>query len=118
DADNNIVGWRQRIVNEAYFARILPPDLFAWAAVDAGTAVQPKNIVAQMTSARTFGLGAALKEQIAIKGGVMQASNFDGYPVRRMSEFPPMGGAVVSTKVPPTGIGEAGVPAVGPAIAN
>ncbi|MGA8654090.1 MAG: molybdopterin cofactor-binding domain-containing protein [Xanthobacteraceae bacterium] len=29
DADNNIVGWRQRIVNESYFARILPPDLFA-----------------------------------------------------------------------------------------
>src|SRR5262249_9782665 len=28
-ADNNIVGWRQRIVNESYFARILPPDLFA-----------------------------------------------------------------------------------------
>jgi isoquinoline 1-oxidoreductase beta subunit len=250
DADNNIVGWRQRIVNESYFARILPPDLFAkmkvdvvsggggemsyavanhrvewvrsargvdvgawrgiaagytkfaietmmdevaalkktdplayrlemlkgapraanvlqrvadmagytkkrdgravgiaysdalrshtavaaevsvdtksgeitvhhlWAAVDAGTAVQPKNIVAQMTSAMTFGLGAALKEQIAIKGGVMQASNFDGYPVLRMSEVPPMDVAVVSTEDPPTGIGEAGVPAVGPAIAN
>jgi len=29
DADNNILGWRQRIVNESYFARILPPDLFA-----------------------------------------------------------------------------------------
>ena len=28
DADNNIVGWRQRIVNESYFARILPPNLF------------------------------------------------------------------------------------------
>ena len=24
DADNNIVGWRQRIVNESYFARVLP----------------------------------------------------------------------------------------------
>jgi CO/xanthine dehydrogenase Mo-binding subunit len=89
-----------------------------WAAVDAGTAVQPKNIVAQVTSAMTFGLGAALKEQIAIKGGVMQASNFDGYPVLRMSEVPPMEVAVVSTEDPPTGIGEAGVPAVGPAIAN
>src|ERR1700722_11504588 len=29
DASNNIVGWRHRIVNESYFARILPPDLFA-----------------------------------------------------------------------------------------
>jgi isoquinoline 1-oxidoreductase beta subunit len=90
-----------------------------WAAVDPGTAVQPKNIVAQMRSAMTFGLGAALKEQIAIKGGVMQASNFDGYPVLRMSDVPPMDVVVVSTTDdPPTGIGEAGVPAVAPAIAN
>jgi isoquinoline 1-oxidoreductase subunit beta len=89
-----------------------------WAAVDAGQAVQPKNIVAQITSAMTFGLGAALKEQIAIKGGVMQATNFDGYPVLRMSEVPPMDVAVISTQDPPTGIGEAGVPAVAPAIAN
>jgi isoquinoline 1-oxidoreductase subunit beta len=89
-----------------------------WAAVDAGRAVQPKNIAAQITSAMTFGLGAALKEQIAIKGGVMQATNFDGYPVLRMSEVPPMDVAVVSTEDPPTGIGEAGVPAVAPAIAN
>jgi isoquinoline 1-oxidoreductase subunit beta len=89
-----------------------------WAAVDAGQAVQPKNIVAQITSAMTFGLGAALKEQIAIKGGVMQATNFDGYPVLRMSEIPPMDVAVISTEDPPTGIGEAGVPAVAPAIAN
>ena len=89
-----------------------------WAAVDAGKAVQPKNIVAQMTSAMTFGLGAALKEQLEIKGGVMQATNFDGYPVLRMADVPPMEVAVISTDDPPTGIGEAGVPAVAPAIAN
>jgi isoquinoline 1-oxidoreductase subunit beta len=89
-----------------------------WAAVDAGKAVQPKNIVAQIQSAMTFGLGAALKEQLEIKGGVMQASNFDGYPVLRMSEVPPMDVEVISTNDPPTGIGEAGVPAVAPAIAN
>ena len=29
DANDNIVGWRHRIVNESYFARILPPELFA-----------------------------------------------------------------------------------------
>jgi isoquinoline 1-oxidoreductase beta subunit len=250
DADNNIVGWRQRIVNESYFARVLPPDLFAkikqdvvsggggemsygvanhrvewvrsargvdvgawrgiaagytkfaieamvdeiaalkkmdpldyrlallkdapraanvlqrvadmsnyrskrdgkavgvaysdalnshtavaaevsvdtksgaitvhhlWAAVDPGQVVQPKNVVAQMTSAMTFGLGAALKEQITIKGGVIQETNFDSYPVLRMSDIPPMDVAVISTNDPPTGIGEAGVPAVAPAIAN
>jgi isoquinoline 1-oxidoreductase beta subunit len=89
-----------------------------WAAVDAGKAVQPKNIVAQMTSAMTFGLGAALVEQIAVKDGVMQATNFDTYPVLRMSDMPPMDVVVISTEDPPTGIGEAGVPAVAPAIAS
>jgi len=251
DADNNIVGWRHRIVNESYFARILPPDLFAkikkdivsggggemsyamqnhrvewvraprgidvgawrgiaagytkfaietlmdemaalkktdpldyriallkdtpraanvlkkvadmsgykttrgagravgiaysdalhshtavaaevsvdnnsgkitvhhlWAAVDPGTVVQPKNVAAQMKSAMTFGLGAALRERITIKDGVIQQTNFDGYQVMRMSDMPPMDVEVISTADPPTGIGEAGVPAVAPAIAN
>lgn len=89
-----------------------------WAAVDPGTVVQPKNVEAQMMSAMTFGLGAALRERITIKDGVIQETNFDGYQVMRMSDIPPMDIAVISTEDHPTGIGEAGVPAVAPAIAN
>ena len=89
-----------------------------WAAIDAGIAVQPGNIVAQITGGMVFGLGAALKEQISIKGGKMQASNFHNYPVLRMSEIPPMEVSVMSTDNPPSGIAEAGVPIVAPAIAN
>ena len=251
DADNNIVGWRHRIVNESYFARILPPDLFAkikqdivsggggdmsyavanhrvewvraprgidvgawrgiaagytkfaietlmdeiaalkkmdpldyrlamlkndpraaavvrraaemsnyktkreggravgiaysdavrshtavaaevsvdsksgritvhplWAAVDPGQVIQPRNVDAQIKSAMVFGLGAALRERITIKDGVIQQRNFDTYQVLRMSDIPPMDVAVISTDDHPTGIGEAGVPAVAPAIAN
>jgi isoquinoline 1-oxidoreductase subunit beta len=89
-----------------------------WAAVDAGLAVQPRNIEAQMRSAMVFGLGAALKEQIHIKDGVVQERNFDAYPVMRMSEIPPMDVKVISNDAEPTGIGEAGVPVIAPAIAN
>ena len=89
-----------------------------WAAVDAGVAVQPNNIVAQMKSAMTFGLGAALQEQIHIKDGVVQERNFDTYKVMRMSDVPPMDVKVISTANEPTGIGEAGVPVIAPAIAN
>ena len=89
-----------------------------WAVVDAGQAVQPANIVAQMKSAMVFGLGAALREQVTIKDGVIQQTNFDSYPVLRMSEIPPMDVAVISNGDKPTGIGEAGVPVVAPAIAN
>jgi isoquinoline 1-oxidoreductase subunit beta len=89
-----------------------------WAVVDPGTVVQPKNVVAQIKSGMTFGLGAALRERITIKDGVIQQTNFDGYQVMRMSDMPAMDVEVISTANPPTGIGEAGVPAVAPAIAN
>jgi isoquinoline 1-oxidoreductase beta subunit len=89
-----------------------------WAAVDAGLAVQPKNIVAQIESAMMFGLGAALVEEITLKRGVVQQTNFHEYPVMRMSDVPPMEVKVISTDAEPTGIGEAGVPVVAPAIAN
>jgi isoquinoline 1-oxidoreductase subunit beta len=89
-----------------------------WAAVDAGLAVQPRNIEAQMRSAMVFGLGAALREQIHIKDGVVQERNFDAYPVMRMSDIPPMEVKVISNDAEPTGIGEAGVPVIAPAIAN
>ena len=89
-----------------------------WAAVDAGLAVQPQNVEAQMRGAMVFGLGAALKEEVQIKDGVVQARNFDGYPVLRMSEIPPMDVKVISNDSEPTGVGEAGVPVIAPAIAN
>jgi isoquinoline 1-oxidoreductase beta subunit len=89
-----------------------------WAAVDPGVAVQPKNVMAQMEGAILFGLGAALKEQITLKNGEPQETNFDRYSVMRMSEVPPIEVKVISTDNPPTGIGEAGVPVVAPAIAN
>ena len=89
-----------------------------WAAVDPGTVVQPKNVMSQMEGAIIFGLGAALREQINLKNGEPQESNFDSYPILRMSEVPPIEIKVISTANPPTGIGEAGVPVVAPAIAN
>jgi isoquinoline 1-oxidoreductase beta subunit len=89
-----------------------------WAAVDAGLAVQPRNIVAQIESALTFGLGAALVEEITLKNGVVQQTNFHEYPVMRMSDVPLMEVKVISTDARPSGIGEAGVPVVAPAIAN
>jgi isoquinoline 1-oxidoreductase subunit beta len=89
-----------------------------WAAVDPGVVVQPKNVMAQMEGAIIFGLGAALKEQINLKNGEPQETNFDSYHVTRMSEVPPIEVKVISTDNAPTGIGEAGVPVVAPAIAN
>ena len=89
-----------------------------WAAVNPGIALQPKNVGAQMEGAMIFGLGAALIEQVNLTNGEPKESNFHDYRVTRMSDVPPIEIKVISTEDPPTGIGEAGVPVVGPAIAN
>jgi isoquinoline 1-oxidoreductase subunit beta len=89
-----------------------------WAAVDPGVAVQPQNIVAQMEGGIIFGLGQALYEQITIQNGEVQQANFSDYRVLRMSDVPEIDVRVLPTNNPPSGIGEAGVPGVAPAIAN
>ena len=57
-------------------------------------------------------------EQFAVKDGVVQASNYDTYPVIRMSEVPEIHTKIVVTDNPPSGMGEIGLVTVAPAIAN
>jgi isoquinoline 1-oxidoreductase beta subunit len=48
----------------------------------------------------------------------VQASNFDSYPVLRMSDMPEIHTRIVTTDNPPSGMGEIGVVTVAPAISN
>ncbi len=89
-----------------------------WIAVDPGLVIQPDNVRGQLESAVVYGLSAALIEQFAVKDGVVQATNFDSYPVMRMSEVPEIHTRVLATNNPPTGMGEIGVVTVAPAIAG
>ncbi|HEX5213562.1 MAG TPA: molybdopterin cofactor-binding domain-containing protein [Pseudolabrys sp.] len=89
-----------------------------WLAVDPGLVIQPDHVVGQAESAVVYGLSAALIEQFAVKDGAVQATNFDSYPVMRMSDVPPIHVKIVATDNPPTGMGEIGVVTVAPAIAN
>ena len=89
-----------------------------WIAVDPGIVIQPDHVHGQMESAVIYGLSAALIEQFAVKDGAVQASNFDSYPVIRMSEIPEIHTKIVATDNPPSGMGEIGVITVAPAIAN
>jgi isoquinoline 1-oxidoreductase beta subunit len=89
-----------------------------WAAIDAGIAVQPRNLAAQIEGSIVFGLGHVLREKITIKNGRVQESNFNDYPVPRMSDMPNIEVKVVSTDNPPTGAGEDGLPLVGGAVGN
>ncbi|HLH95090.1 MAG TPA: molybdopterin cofactor-binding domain-containing protein [Xanthobacteraceae bacterium] len=89
-----------------------------WAAIDAGLAVQPKNIVAQTEGGIVLGLGHVLREKITIRQGRVQESNFNDYQVPRMADMPRIEVRVLSTDNPPTGVGEDGVPLVAGAVGN
>jgi isoquinoline 1-oxidoreductase beta subunit len=89
-----------------------------WIAVDPGLVIQPDSVHAQIESAVVYGLSAALLEELTVKDGAIQQSNFDDYPVLRMSDVPEIHSRIVATNNPPTGMGEIGVVTVAPAIAN
>ncbi|MGQ0672625.1 MAG: molybdopterin cofactor-binding domain-containing protein [Hyphomicrobium sp.] len=88
------------------------------AAVDCGIAVNPDNIRAQVEGGVGFGLGAILHSKITLKDGAVEQGNFDGYQVLRIDEMPKVDVHIVASSEPPTGIGEPGVPPIGPAVAN
>src|SRR5262249_37303326 len=78
-----------------------------WCAVDPGVAVQAKIIEAQIESSVAYGISHALFEEITLKGGEVQQTNFDTYRVLRQDEMPDVHVKVMpSMKDPPGGIGE------------
>jgi isoquinoline 1-oxidoreductase beta subunit len=89
-----------------------------WAAIDAGLAVQPGNLAYQTEGSIVFGLGHVLREQITIRNGRVQQTNYTDYQVPRMSDVPSIEVRVVSTDHPPTGAGEDGQPLVAGAVGN
>lgn len=90
-----------------------------WCAVDAGVAVQPRNIEAQIMGGIIHGASHALFEEISIVDGEVQQSNFHDYRVMRVSEAPQVHVEILeAAESGPAGIGEVGLPPVAPAIAN
>ena len=87
-------------------------------AVDAGFAVNPDGLVAQMEGGIVFGLSAALYGEITIAEGRVAQSNFHDYPVLRMDEMPAIETVIVNGGGPLGGGGEPGTPPAAPALAN
>jgi len=87
-------------------------------AVDAGIAINPDNIAAQMESGIAFGLTAALKGGVTLENGAIKESNFHDCPILQIDEMPQVEVYIIEGDSSPTGIGEMGVPPVAPAVAN
>ena len=88
-------------------------------AVDAGTIINLSGAEAQVQGAILDGISAAWFQKITIEGGAVAQKNFNTYPMLRMSDTPrQMEIHFVKSSAPPTGLGEAGLPAAAPAICN
>ncbi|WP_084627667.1 xanthine dehydrogenase family protein molybdopterin-binding subunit [Elstera litoralis] len=88
------------------------------AVVDCGVAVNPDQIAAQIEGGVGFGLGAILREELPLEAGRVAVLNFDGYLPLRIDEMPKVEVHIMPSTAAPTGIGEPGVPVIGPAVAN
>jgi len=88
------------------------------AAVDCGPVVNPGPLVEQIEGGNIMALSTALKEEVKFAKGGVATSNFDNYPIIRMSEVPEIEVHMVKSTDKIGGIGELGIPAVAPAVAN
>lgn len=87
-------------------------------AVDCGVAVNPDQVKAQMEGGIGYGLGAVLHDAVTLKDGRVEQSNFHDYLPLRIDEMPAVEVYIVESAEAPTGVGEPGVPPIGPAVAN
>ncbi len=88
------------------------------AAIDCGLAVNPLSITAQVEGAIAYGLTAALYGKVTFKDGMVEQSNFNDYPILRMTEMPKIEVHIIPGGASPTGVGEPGTPPIAPAVAN
>ena len=87
-------------------------------AVDCGVPVNPDVIRAQMEGGIGYGLSAILQEAVTLDGGLVEQSNFHDYVPLRIDEMPNVEVHIVPSTAAPTGVGEPGLPPLGPAVAN
>lgn len=86
--------------------------------IDPGHVVNPDNVVAQMQGSAAFMLSALFWGEITVRDGRIEQSSFDDYRVLRLREMPKVEVVLAPTGGFWGGVGEAGVAAIGPAVAN
>jgi len=89
-----------------------------WCAADFGTALDPKNLEAQMMSGIIFGLSSAMGQEITFADGAVEQGNFDSYDAMRMNQAPEIQVRVLQASGKMGGAGEPGTPPSLPALAN
>ena len=94
----------------------------AWITIDCGKVVNPDTVRAQMEGGFIFGLSAALGEEISLKDGQVEQSNFHDYAILRMQGVPEIYVSIIENQALDDdeigGVGEPAVPLAAPVLAN
>ena len=91
----------------------------AWIAQDCGLVINPDQVKAQAEGNLIWGISFALKERLLLKDGKIEASNFDQYPVARMTDAPEIHVELIERGAdPPIGAGEPVIAPTPAAVAN
>lgn len=87
-------------------------------AVDVGPIINLNGAEAQCQGSVIDGLSAMAAQKLTHVNGVVQESNFDRYPLRRIGSEPRIDLHFIQSDFPPTGLGEPVLPPVAPAVCN
>ena len=87
-------------------------------AMDCGQVVNPDGVRAQLEGGVTFGLSAALTNEITIANGRVQQGNFNDFVPLRIGEAPKIEVHLISSSESPGGVGETGTACVSAALCN
>jgi isoquinoline 1-oxidoreductase beta subunit len=90
-----------------------------WVAGDVGSVIiNPSGATNQVRGSVLDGISEALAQEIVIEGGAAKQSNFNDFPLLRLTQTPPVDVQFRLTEFPPTGMGEPALPPVVPALTN
>ena len=90
----------------------------AWIAIDCGKVINPNTVRAQMEGGFTFGLSATLGEEITLKDGRVEQSNFHDYSILRLKGSPEISVEIIESGYEIGGVGEVAVPLAAPALTS
>lgn len=88
------------------------------AAVDCGRMIHPDIVLQQIEGGLIFGLAQALGASTGFTAGCTDVRGFAGLNLPRLADTPDIIVELIRSDEAPGGVGELGVPAVAPAIAN
>jgi isoquinoline 1-oxidoreductase subunit beta len=87
-------------------------------ALDIGSMINPNIVEQQIESSVIFGMSSSLYDELKLKDGRVQQTNFNNYRVVRMNEAPRIDITIVANGEAPGGIGEPVTALVAPSVAN